>query len=79
MELIARLADAHRSRTFALTLAFCTWFLASAIAPNLTNLGFNLDKNQLYWLVAMPGLAGGTLRLVWMWLPPVWGPASSSR
>jgi NNP family nitrate/nitrite transporter-like MFS transporter len=59
--------------TFALTLAFCTWFLASAIAPNLTNLGFKLDKNQLYWLVAMPGLAGGTLRLVWMWLPPVIG------
>ena len=59
--------------TGALTLAFCTWFLASAIAPNLTNLGFKLDKNQLYWLVAMPGLAGGTLRLVWMWLPPVIG------
>ncbi|HEY5248510.1 MAG TPA: MFS transporter [Dermatophilaceae bacterium] len=59
--------------TFALTLAFCTWFLASAIAPTLTNLGFKLDKNQLYWLVAMPGLAGGTLRLVWMWLPPVMG------
>ena len=59
--------------TFALTLAFCTWFLASAIAPTLSNLGFKLDKNQLYWLVAMPGLAGGTLRLVWMWLPPVMG------
>ncbi len=59
--------------TFALTLAFCTWFLASAIAPTLTNLGFKLDKNQLYWLVAMPGLAGGTMRLVWMWLPPVMG------
>ncbi|MEI7778640.1 MAG: MFS transporter [Actinomycetes bacterium] len=59
--------------TFALTLAFCTWFLASAIAPTLTNLGFKLGKNQLYWLVAMPGLAGGTMRLVWMWLPPVMG------
>jgi len=59
--------------TGALTLAFCTWFLASAIAPNLTNLGFKLDKGQLYWLAAMPGLAGGTLRLVWMWLPPMLG------
>ena len=59
--------------TGALTLAFCTWFLASAIAPSLTNLGFKLDKNQLYWLAAMPGLAGGTLRLVWMWLPPIMG------
>ena len=47
--------------TFALTLAFSTWFLASAIAPSLTNLGFDLNKTQLYWLVAMPGLAGGAL------------------
>ena len=59
--------------TFTLTLAFSTWFLASAIAPNLSNLGFTLDKGQLYWLAAMPGLAGGTLRLVWMWLPPIMG------
>ncbi|MFZ0323350.1 MAG: MFS transporter, partial [Actinomycetes bacterium] len=28
---------------------------------------------QLYWLAAMPGLAGGTLRLVWMVLPPIFG------
>ncbi len=59
--------------TFALTLAFSTWFLASALAPILTNLGFVLTKSQLYWLAAMPGLAGGSLRLVWMFLPPVLG------
>ena len=59
--------------TFALTLGFSTWFLASAFAPILTNLGFDLSKNQLYWLAAMPGLAGGTLRLIWTFLPPVMG------
>ncbi len=59
--------------TFALLLAFCTWFLASAVAPQLTALGFDLSKQQLYWLTAMPGLAGGTLRLVWMFLPPILG------
>jgi NNP family nitrate/nitrite transporter-like MFS transporter len=59
--------------TFALTLAFSTWFLASAFAPILTNLGFVLSKPQLYWLAAMPGLAGGSLRLLWMFLPPVMG------
>jgi NNP family nitrate/nitrite transporter-like MFS transporter len=59
--------------TFALLLAFSTWFLASAIAPQLTALGFDLSKEQLYWLTAMPGLAGGTLRLVWMFLPPIMG------
>ena len=59
--------------TFNLTLAFSTWFLASAIAPKLQGLGFALSANQLYWLAAMPGLAGGTLRLVWMFLPPIMG------
>jgi|688.fasta_scaffold20397_4 NNP family nitrate/nitrite transporter-like MFS transporter len=59
--------------TFNLTLAFATWFLASALAPKLNGLGFDLTKNQLYWLAAMPGLAGGTLRLIWMFLPPVLG------
>ncbi|MHB0929625.1 MAG: MFS transporter, partial [Candidatus Nanopelagicales bacterium] len=59
--------------TFNLTLAFATWFLASAIAPKLQGLGFQLSKDQLYWLTAMPGLAGGTLRLVWMFLPPMMG------
>jgi NNP family nitrate/nitrite transporter-like MFS transporter len=59
--------------TFTLTLAFSTWFLASALAPILSNLGFTFTKGQLYWLAAMPGLAGGSLRLVWMFLPPVLG------
>ncbi len=59
--------------TFNLTLAFAAWFLASALAPKLNNLGFTLTKNELYWLTAMPGLAGGTLRLLWMFLPPIMG------
>ena len=46
--------------TFNLTLAFATWFLVSAIAPKLNSIGFNLSQAQLYWLAAMPGLAGGT-------------------
>jgi MFS transporter, NNP family, nitrate/nitrite transporter len=59
--------------TFSLTLAFASWFIASALAPRLTNIGFELSQNQLYWLVAMPGLSAGALRLVWMVLPPVMG------
>ncbi|GAA1704808.1 nitrate/nitrite transporter [Propioniferax innocua] len=59
--------------TFTLTMCFVAWFLPSAIAPKLTNLGFDLTKNQLYWLTSMPGLAGGILRLVWMVLPPILG------
>ena len=52
---------------------FCVWFLPSAIAPKLTLLGFNLDKSQLYWLTALPGLAAGILRLIYMFLPPLIG------
>jgi NNP family nitrate/nitrite transporter-like MFS transporter len=59
--------------TFSLTLGFITWFLVSALAPVLNNIGFDLSTSQLYWLTAMPGLAGGSLRLVWMFLPPVIG------
>ncbi len=59
--------------TFALTLGFITWFLASAIAPKLNSVGFDLSEAQLYWLIAMPGLAGGSLRLVWTFLPPIMG------
>jgi MFS transporter, NNP family, nitrate/nitrite transporter len=59
--------------TFTLTLCFASWFLASAIAPKLNDLGFNLTNNQLYWLTSMPGLAGGLMRLGWMVLPPMIG------
>lgn len=59
--------------TFSLTLGFITWFLVSALAPILNSIGFTLTTSQLYWLAAMPGLAGGGLRLVWMFLPPIMG------
>ena len=59
--------------TYALTLAFISWYLVSALAPKLNNIGFHLSKGQLYWLAAMPGLAGGGLRLLWMFLPPLLG------
>lgn len=59
--------------TYALTLGFISWYLVSALAPKLNNIGFDLTKKELYWLAAMPGLAGGGLRLLWMFLPPIFG------
>lgn len=59
--------------TYALTLGFVSWYLVSALAPKLNNIGFDLSKKELYWLAAMPGLAGGGLRLLWMFLPPILG------
>ena len=54
-------------------LAFCVWFLPSAIAPKLTEIGFTLTEGQLYWLAAMPGLACGLIRFIYMFLPPIVG------
>jgi NNP family nitrate/nitrite transporter-like MFS transporter len=59
--------------TYTMVLAFATWYLVSAIAPRLTAIGYDLTNAQLYWLVAVPGLAGGILRLVFMFLPPILG------
>lgn len=59
--------------TFSMVIAFCVFFLVSAIAPKLTAIGFDLTKGQIYWLTAMPGLSGGLTRLLYMFLPPILG------
>jgi len=59
--------------TYCMLLSFATWYLVSAIAPRLNDIGYDLTQAQLYWLVAVPGLAGGLLRLVFMFLPPLIG------
>ena len=59
--------------TFSMTLGFAAWYLVSAIAPRLNDIGYDLSTSQLYWLVALPGLAAGLLRLVFMFLPPILG------
>jgi NNP family nitrate/nitrite transporter-like MFS transporter len=45
--------------TFNLILAFITWFVVSALVVRLPKVGFELTTTQLFWLTAMPGLAGG--------------------
>lgn len=59
--------------TYSMTLAFCVWFLVSAIAPRLNDAGFDLTQAQLYWLTSMPGLSCGFLRLIYMFLPATIG------
>ena len=58
--------------TYSLILGFMVWYLVSSLTPLLQNGGF-VDKRGAFWLAAMPGLAGGLLRLVWMFLPPIMG------
>ncbi len=59
--------------TANLTMAFIVWFMVSALVVRLPQIGFDLAPGQLFWLAAMPGLAGGTLRLAHMFLTPIYG------
>lgn len=59
--------------TINLTMAFIVWFMVSALVIALPAVGFQLTTTQLFWLAAMPGLAGGTLRLAHMFLTPLYG------
>jgi NNP family nitrate/nitrite transporter-like MFS transporter len=59
--------------TLTLMLSFATWFMMSAIVVRLPQIGFRYDTMQLFWLAAMPGLAGGTLRILHTFLIPIFG------
>jgi len=59
--------------TFSLTASFATWFVFSAVAVRLPGIGFKFTTSQLFWLTAMPGLSGGTLRLIHAFLVPIYG------
>ena len=59
--------------TMTLIVSFATWFMMSAIVVRLPAIGFTFTQNQLFWLAAMPGLAGGTLRIIHTFLVPIFG------
>lgn len=59
--------------TAALIFSFATWFLYSVIVIKLPHIGFQFTDDQLFWMAAMPGLAGGILRIVNTFLIPIYG------
>src|SRR5574343_47675 len=59
--------------TGALTFSFATWIIMSALVVKLNGIGFKFTQDQLFWLAAMPGLAGGILRVVHTFLLPIYG------
>lgn len=59
--------------TVSLILSFATWFVMSVLVVRLPAVGFKFDTMQLFWLAAMPGLAGGTLRVIHTFLIPIFG------
>ncbi len=59
--------------TGALLLSFATWFMWSVIVVKLPELGFNLSLGQRFWLAAIPGLAGATLRIPYSFIVQMLG------
>lgn len=59
--------------TLSLVLSFATWFAVSVLVVRLPAIGFQFSTMDLYWLAAMPGLAGGTLRVIHTFLIPIFG------
>jgi NNP family nitrate/nitrite transporter-like MFS transporter len=57
----------------ALLLSFAVWMVWSVVVAKLPQIGFNYDTDQLFWLAALPGLSGATLRIFYSFMVPVFG------
>ncbi|BBL70912.1 nitrate/nitrite transporter [Methylogaea oryzae] len=57
----------------ALLLAFAVWMVWSVVVTNLPNVGFKYSTNELFWLTALPGLSGATLRIFYSFMVPIFG------
>ncbi len=57
----------------ALLLAFSVWLVWSMVVAKLPLVGFNYSTNQLFWLAALPGLSGATLRIFYSFMVPIFG------
>lgn len=57
----------------ALLLAFAVWMMFSAVTVSLPKVGFNFTTDQLFWLTALPGLSGATLRIFYSFMVPIFG------
>ena len=57
----------------ALLLAFVIWMVWSVVVAKLPAVGFKFTTDELFWLAAMPGLSGATLRIFYSFAPPIFG------
>jgi len=57
----------------ALLLAFSVWLVWSIVVAKLPAIGFSFTTDQLFWLAALPGLSGATLRIFYSFMIPIFG------
>ncbi|MGC9036602.1 MAG: nitrate/nitrite transporter, partial [Verrucomicrobiia bacterium] len=58
---------------YALLVAFCIWMVWSVVVVKLKAVGFKFTESQEFWLTALPGLTGATLRIFYSFAVPVFG------
>jgi len=56
-----------------LLLAFSVWLVWSVVVAKLPAIGFTYSTGQLFWLAALPGLSGATLRIFYSFMIPIFG------
>src|SRR5690606_6960664 len=59
--------------TYCLMLSFAVWMVWSVVVARLPGIGFAFTTDQLFWLAAVPGLSGATLRIFYAFLVPIFG------
>jgi len=57
----------------ALLLSFAIWQVWSVVVAKLPLVGFRFSTEQLFWLAALPGLTGATLRIFYSFMVPIFG------
>ncbi len=57
----------------ALLLSFAIWQVWSVVIAKLPLVGFKLSTDQLFWLAALPGISGATLRIFYSFMVPIFG------
>ncbi|SFJ76750.1 MFS transporter, NNP family, nitrate/nitrite transporter [Bosea sp. OK403] len=56
-----------------LLLSFAVWMVWSVVVAKLPGVGFAFTNEQLFWLAALPGLSGATLRIFYSFMPAIFG------
>jgi NNP family nitrate/nitrite transporter-like MFS transporter len=57
----------------SLFLSFAVWMVWSVVVVRLPAIGFPYTTDQLFWLAALPGLSGATLRIFYSFMVPILG------
>ncbi|MBO1027417.1 MFS transporter [Ochrobactrum sp. SD129] len=57
----------------ALLLSFAIWQVWSVVVAKLPLVGFKFTTDELFWLAALPGISGATLRIFYSFMVPIFG------